>query len=221
MTTTGESKTAAASDVKDEIKSQGHEVASTAAKEAGALAEEVRAHAGTVVTNARDQLEEQADAQTRKIGEGIQNARRQLESMTERRRTRSGHELGAAACGFAGFDRRHHRGWRTARARRRRAILRATSAGAVPDGRRGCGLPRGPPATSRRQQSTPSTTPAACRVERPVRAGVVQVPTELARRERQRAPAPFPSHRWASSSPSSAATSGSWSGTRCSSRRRR
>jgi hypothetical protein len=83
MTTTGESKIAAATDVKDEIASQGQEVASTAKQEAGALAQEVRAQAGTVVGNARDQLEEQADAQTRKIGEGIQAARRQLDSMTE------------------------------------------------------------------------------------------------------------------------------------------
>jgi hypothetical protein len=83
MTTTGESKIAAATDVKDEMKSQGREVASTAKQEAGALAQEVRAQAGTVVGNARDQLEEQADAQTRKIGEGIQAARRQLDSMTE------------------------------------------------------------------------------------------------------------------------------------------
>jgi len=83
MTTTGESKIAAAQDVKEEIKSQGQEVASTAKQEAGALAGEVRAQAGNVVSNARDQLEDQADAQTRKIGEGIQTARRQLEAMTE------------------------------------------------------------------------------------------------------------------------------------------
>jgi hypothetical protein len=84
MTTTGESKIAAATDVKDEIKSQGQAVASTAKQEAGALAQEVRTQAASVVGNAREQLEQQADAQTRKIGEGIQTARRQLDSMTEK-----------------------------------------------------------------------------------------------------------------------------------------
>jgi hypothetical protein len=83
MTTTEESKIPAAAEVKDEIKSQGQEVASSAKQEVGALAQEVRAQAGNVVGNARDQLEEQADAQTRKIGEGIQTARRQLQSMTQ------------------------------------------------------------------------------------------------------------------------------------------
>jgi hypothetical protein len=83
MTTTEESKIPAAAEVKDEIKSQGHDVASSAKQEAGALAQEARAQAGNVIGNARDQLEEQADVQTRKIGEGIQTARRQLQSMTE------------------------------------------------------------------------------------------------------------------------------------------
>jgi hypothetical protein len=72
-----------ATETKAVVTSQGKELASTAATEAGAFAEDVKNQASAVISNARDQLEQQADAQARRVGSGIKDAQRQLQSAAD------------------------------------------------------------------------------------------------------------------------------------------
>jgi hypothetical protein len=78
---TSEQMSAGAAEMKDAVTSQGKDLASTAASEAGAFAEEVKHQAGSAISNARDQLEQQADAQARRVGSGMKDVRRQLQSV--------------------------------------------------------------------------------------------------------------------------------------------